>query len=134
MAEHEADAPAPAFLVKAPDANELRAREREMHLAQMREEARQREEAAARDGAREQPVRQEPAHTESAPVPSPAPQPARVNPRELLETAGLQMVETRPDRVPAAPPEPEAVPLGRPRRERPRSAAEEQLVQVETKP
>jgi ribonuclease E len=143
VAEHDADAAVPSFLAKAPDAKELRAREREMHLAQMREEeARQREEAAAREATREEPareeqaraepVRQEPAREE--PAPAPAPQAARVDPRELLETAGLQMVETRSDRVPAAPPEPDAVPLGRPRRERTRPAtAEEQLVQVETK-
>jgi len=44
------------------------------------------------------------------------------------------MVETRPDRIPAAPPAPEVVPLGRPRRERTRVAGEEEpLVQVETK-
>jgi len=51
----------------------------------------------------------------------------------MLESAGLQMVETRSDRAsPPAQPE-ESVPLGRPRRERPHTAGEEQLVQVETK-
>jgi hypothetical protein len=57
----------------------------------------------------------------------------RVDTREMLESAGLQMVETRSDRAsPPAQPE-ESVPLGRPRRERPHTAGEEQLVQVETK-
>jgi hypothetical protein len=51
----------------------------------------------------------------------------------MLESAGLQMVETRADRVPAAPVAEEPVQLGRPRRERPRQAADEQLVQIETK-
>jgi hypothetical protein len=47
------------------------------------------------------------------------------------------MVETRRDRVPAPLPEPEAVPLGRPRRERPAVAqsdsAAEELEQIETR-
>jgi hypothetical protein len=133
VAAHDANAPVPAFLAKAPDANELRAREREMHLAQMREEARQREEAAAREARREEPAREEPAGVEQPAAPAPQPAPVRVDAREILESAGLQMVETRPDRVPAAMPEPEAVPLGRPRRERPGPATEEPLVQVETK-
>jgi len=116
-----------------------------MHLAQMREEeARQREEAAARETAREEsvpretarvePVREEPAREASVRAEPVRQEPARVDPRELLETAGLQMVETRSDRVPAVPTEPQAAPLGRPRRERTRPAtAEEPLVQVETK-
>jgi hypothetical protein len=141
--EHEAGAAVPAFLAKAPDANELRAREREMHEAQMREEARQREEQARREAMQEAPaqrgaVQEAPAQREAvraepAPVPAQTPEPVRVDTREMLESAGLQMVETRPDRVPAAQPEAGGMPLGRPRRERPRPAAEEQLVQVETK-
>lgn len=51
----------------------------------------------------------------------------------MLESAGLQMVETRADKAPATPPAEEPMQLGRPRRERPRTAGEEQLVQVETK-
>jgi hypothetical protein len=61
------------------------------------------------------------------------PEAPRVDTREMLESAGLQMVETRADKVPSAPPVEEPVQLGRPRRERPRPAGEEQLVQVETK-
>ena len=72
-----------------------------------------------------QPVEQEPAAAQ--------PEAPRVDTREMLEGAGLQMVETRPDRVPAAPPAEEPAHLGRPRRERQRPAGEEQLVQVETK-
>jgi ribonuclease E len=135
----------PAYPTREPDERELRAREREMHEAQMREEARQREmeQQPAASVARpepEQPQRRaEPVDAEPTPRPQPQPQPqpqtARIDPREVLESAGLQMVETRPDRVPATPPEPESVVLGRPRRERPRSqeAANEPLVQVETK-
>jgi hypothetical protein len=113
----------PSYLAREPDEKELRAREREMHEAQMREEARQRE-------AQPQPERQTPERV----MPASQPAVARVDPREVLESAGLQMVETRPERVSAAPPEPEGVPLGRPRRERPRRVAEDEpLVQVETK-
>lgn len=124
MAEHDAEASVPSFLAKTPDANELRAREREMHLAAMREEeARQREES------RQEPVRQEPAGAE----PASAPAPVRVDPRVILESAGLEMVETKPGRLQPAAPEPEPVQLGRPRREKPRPAGEEPLEQVETK-
>lgn len=64
---------------------------------------------------------------------APQPDAPRVDTREMLESAGLQMVETRSDRVTPAPQPEESVPLGRPRRERPSTAGEEQLVQVETK-
>ena len=99
-----------------------------MHEAQMREEARLN--AAAEQ--REAQPRPQPAPERAMPPAAPAM--AKVDARAALESAGLQMVETRRDRVPAALPEPEAAPLGRPRRERPRSVAEEvPLVQVETK-
>jgi hypothetical protein len=109
----------------------------------MREEARQREQEQREAAAQSQPepetprLRPEPVRAEPAPRPQmqPQPRPQQVDPREALESSGLQMVETRPDRVPPAPPEPEVVPLGRPRRERSRPAAAEDapLVQVETK-
>jgi ribonuclease E len=133
----------PSYLAREPDERELRAREREMHEAQMREEARQREQEQREAAAQSQPepetprLRPEPVRAEPAPRPQmqPQPRPQQVDPREALESSGLQMVETRPDRVPPAPPEPEVVPLGRPRRERSRPAAAEDapLVQVETK-
>jgi len=111
-----------------------------MHLAQMREEARQREEAAAREAlreepAREEPVREEPVRMEAAPAPAPQPAPARLDPKEILESAGLQMVETNAAKVRQAAIEPEPVQLGRPRREKPlvQPAASEELVQVETR-
>ncbi len=133
VAEHDADASVPTFLVKAPDASELRAREREMHLAQMREEAeaRQREEAAASPAPREEPARQETVR----PEPEPAPAPMRVDPKVILESAGLQMVETNPAKARQPLPEPEPVQLGRQRREKPAAAvpAQDELVQVETR-
>lgn len=82
-----------------------------------------------------QPVAQRPAPAQSVqprPVATPAETP-RVDTREMLESAGLQMVETRADKAPVTPPAEEPVQLGRPRRERPRPAGEEPLVQVETK-
>lgn len=130
--------------------------------AQAREDAARQERAARGEApaqAREAPevVRTEPALAEQASaepkpavVPSPEPRPApaqaaqpraaasepqapRVDQRELLESAGLQMVETRADRVSTPVQAEEATPLGRPRRERSRAAAEEPLVQIETK-
>jgi len=106
-----------------------------MHLAQMREEAqqrdevRQREEAAARESVREEPV-----HTEPAAAPAPQPTPVRVDPREILESAGLQMVETNPSKARQPLPEAEPVPLGRPRREKPvAQTTSDELVQIETR-
>jgi ribonuclease E len=147
----------PTFLAKTPDVEELRKREREMHLAQMRAEAQAREDAARQEreahgeSARQERGADEAVNTEAPAAQQPMePRPAamqpveqepavarpeapRVGTREMLEGAGLQMVETRPDRVPAAPPAEEPAQLGRPRRERQRPAGEEQLVQVETK-
>ncbi len=66
------------------------------------------------------------------PAPRPAPEPVHAETRAMLDVAGLQMVETHRSDIPAVQPEETTVPLGRPRRERPR-AAEEPLQQVETK-
>jgi hypothetical protein len=58
----------------------------------------------------------------------------RVDPKELLSSAGLQMVETNSSKVRAAAPEPESVQLGRPRREKPVVQPQsDELVQVETR-
>jgi hypothetical protein len=76
---------------------------------------------------------------EYRPEPQPQREPARpeqprVDPKELLESAGLVMIET--DRAKAPPPQQPDEPqhLGRPRRERPKAAApeDEELVQIET--
>jgi hypothetical protein len=58
-------------------------------------------------------------------------EPPRVNPKEYLATAGLQMVETKPGAA-AVPPPVEDAKLGRPRRQRSEAPAEEPLVQIET--
>ncbi|TAK42291.1 MAG: ribonuclease E/G, partial [Betaproteobacteria bacterium] len=71
-----------------------------------------------------------------APAPEPRaavqPQSPAFDPREYIASTGLQLVETRRDAALATGPETEVVKLGRPRRERPRAAGDEALVQVET--
>jgi ribonuclease E len=58
----------------------------------------------------------------------------RVDPKEILSSAGLQMVETDSSKARQPLPEPEPVQLGRPRRERPvATPASDELVQVETR-
>ena len=59
----------------------------------------------------------------------------RIDPKEILSSSGLQMVETNSSKARQTVPEPEPVQLGRPRRERPAAPAiaETELVQVETR-
>jgi ribonuclease E len=67
------------------------------------------------------------------PAPKPAPVP-RVDADEALRDAGLVMIETDRKKAPEQPVAEEPPQLGRPRRERPRTQAqEEELKQVETK-
>lgn len=70
---------------------------------------------------------------ETAPERQQPPQP-RVDPKELLSSAGLVMIETDRSKVSVQPPrveEPQN--LGRPRRERPKPPPQDdQLVQIET--
>jgi ribonuclease E len=138
VGEHEADLSVPNYLAQAPDAEELRAREREMHLAQMREDQARLEEVAV---APEQPVaeRSDPVAERVEPVPAreavAAAAPVRVDPKVILESAGLQMVETNPDKTRPPLPDPETVRLGRPRRDKPveQQPASDELVQIETR-
>jgi hypothetical protein len=100
----------------------------------------------------EEPVRQEPVHErvepqrveaprEEAPryeaprAEAPRQEAPRVDPKEVLSSAGLQMVETDSSKARQPAPAPEPVQLGRPRREKPATppAASEDLVQVETR-
>ena len=59
----------------------------------------------------------------------------RIEPKKLLEEAGLVMIETDRSKAVSVPPAAEeSVPLGRPRRERPNvPPPDEELKQVETK-
>ena len=74
-----------------------------------------------------------------APVEQPAPAATarpiapQADPKELLSSSGLVMIETDPSRSKSYQLEEERVQLGRPRRERPKSSASEGLMQVETK-
>jgi len=91
-----------------------------------REEARE----AAREEAREVAPREE---VRAAP-PERRPEPPRIDPKEILESAGLVMIETdRSKAAPVAPVAEEPAQLGRPRRERAKPVEEEELKQVETK-
>jgi hypothetical protein len=135
VAELPTESAVPDYPSRQPDEKELRAREREMHEAQMREEARQREETAVREEPRQEPVRQEPVHAEPAPASASVPALVRVDPKVILERAGLQMVETNPTKARQPLPEPEPLQLGRPRRDKPveQQPASEELVQIETR-
>jgi hypothetical protein len=77
--------------------------------------------------ARTEPVRTEPVRHE--------PQPPKIDPKVLLESAGLVMIETDRSKAPAVSvPVEEPLHLGRPRRERPKpQAQDDELQQVETK-
>jgi hypothetical protein len=82
---------------------------------------------------------------EPAPRFEPAPQPAprapearveqpKLDPKVLLESAGLVMIETDRSKAPAQPQAEEPQHLGRPRRERPKpQAQDDELKQVETR-
>jgi hypothetical protein len=78
--------------------------------------------------------REEPAPRAAEPVRVEPPQP-RVDPKALLESAGLVMIETDRSKAPLqAPVQEEPQHLGRPRRERPKPAPQdEELQQVETR-
>ena len=124
--------PEQSGLPRTPAQEALRAAEREQFLAAERAE-RAAEEARAQAQATPAPV--EAPAPKAAPVAEAAPQLElpRVDPRQYLESAGLQMVETDSAKRAPLEPEPEPVRLGRPRRERPRAAEDAELVQVETR-
>jgi DNA polymerase-3 subunit gamma/tau len=78
----------------------------------------------------EEDVREQAPRLEVRPVEAP-----RVDPKEILSSSGLQMVETDSSKARQPVPESEPVQLGRPRREKPAQPAilETELVQVETR-
>ena len=93
------------------------------------------EEIVGEEAPRIETPRAEEPRTEAPRVEAPRVQVPRVDPKELLSSAGLQMVETDASKARPPLPEPEPVRLGRPRREKPAApeAAETELVQVETR-
>lgn len=82
---------------------------------------------------KQEPRREELRPSEPAPAPLPRREEPRINPKELLESAGLVMIETDRSKAPAQPQSEEPAQLGRPRRERPKPQQDEELKQVETK-
>jgi hypothetical protein len=60
------------------------------------------------------------------------PEPPRLDREQILSTAGLQLVETKAGAAPAPAPA-DDLRLGRPRRQRSETPAEEPLVQIETR-
>ena len=107
------------------------------------EQAQHREQAAVPVQAPPAPVAHEvreekPPVREERPAPrgeAPRAEAPRVDPKEILESAGLVMIETDRSKVPVqAPQAEEPQPLGRPRRERPKPPSQDaELVQIETR-
>ncbi|MGH8688401.1 MAG: ribonuclease E/G, partial [Burkholderiales bacterium] len=130
--------PSAIYGTHLPEARDLRQAEIEMHRAQMRAETEAQAAVASPAPSAEAiaplPVAEFRPAPEARRAEPEAPPAERVDTQTVLENAGLEMVETRSDRVPAPAPEPDTASLGRPRRERPSSGTQEDsLVQVETK-
>jgi hypothetical protein len=112
---------------------QLREEQRQEALRRERLEAQQQHEAVV-----ELPQPQEAAvemPTMPPPPPSPRVEEPRIDPKVLLESAGLVMIETDRSKAPTQPmPAEEPQHRGRPRRERPGPAPkDEELVQIETR-
>jgi len=76
-----------------------------------------------------------PREEQRAPRHEPRVEVPRIDPKPILESAGLVMIETDRSKAATVAPQPEEpVQLGRPRRERPKATTQEdELQQVETK-
>jgi hypothetical protein len=82
----------------------------------------------------EETVRAEAPREEAPRVEAPRYEAPKIDPKEILSTAGLEMVETDRSKAVQTAYEPEPVQLGRPRREKPAvEPASDELVQVETR-
>ena len=125
---HETETPARHESALAPQVEETIRAEAPREEAPREAEA-PRVEAPRAEAPRVEAPRQEAPRVEAAQQNVP-----RVDPKEILSTAGLQMVETNASKARQPEPEPEQVQLGRPRREKTASqAASDELVQVETR-
>ena len=92
------------------------------------------EEPVRAEAVREEAPRAEEPRYEAPRVETPRYESPRADPKEILSSAGLQMVETDSSKTRQPAPEPEPVQLGRPRREKQTAqAASDELVQVETR-
>ena len=102
----------------------------EPRYEQPRYEAAEREVEAPRQA--EAPRQVEAPRYEAPREEAPRRQEPKVDPKQLLESAGLVMIETDRAKAPPAPVTDEPQPLGRPRRERPKVQESDDLVQIET--
>ena len=118
VAEPQTQAQPPAFLRKEEPRTEAQLREDQRREALRREQSRSEETFAL----------------EKPPAPPvPRAEEPRVDPKALLESAGLVMIETDRSKAPVQPQAEEPQHLGRPRRERPKAQPQdEELVQIET--
>ena len=135
---------------QAPVAASIIEEQRRIHaLEAQREQERRAEETQTEEPRQQEPRNEEPRRAEQAheeprheaprrdeprfePAPARAQEPS-INPKELLESAGLVMIETDRSKAPVQAVEAEPVHLGRPRRERPKPQQDDELQQVETK-
>jgi hypothetical protein len=113
--------PAPSTVESAPGLQPESAMPR---AEQPRHEEPRHEEPRREEPRYEEPRRAEPRHEE-----------VRIDPKPILEDAGLVMVETDRSKAKVIPQADEPVNLGRPRRERPKPPPQEtdELVQIETR-
>jgi ribonuclease E len=120
-------------------AGSLAEQQRRIHELEMRAEQAQAEPPSAEATLPPPPppaAAQPQAPREERPAPPPAPrvEEPRIDPKELLESAGLVMIETDRAKVQVQPAAEEAQPVGRPRRERAKAAPQDdELVQIETR-
>jgi hypothetical protein len=132
----------PAFLVKeaspAPSPVETapasQAEPAMSHAEQPRHEEARHEEPRREEPRREEPRREEPRYEEPQRA-EPRHEEVRIDPKPILEDAGLVMVETDRSKAKVIAPIEEPVNLGRPRRDRPKPPQPEsdELVQIETR-
>ena len=119
-----------------PVAESIIEEQRRIHALEAQREQEHRSEAPRREEPPAFLVKQETPNEEfRRPEPTPAPrvEQPRIDPKELLDSAGLVMIETDRSKAPVQPQPEEPVHLGRPRRERPKPQEDDELKQVETK-
>jgi len=91
-----------------------------------------REEAPRQEERREEAPRHEAPREEAPREEAPRIAEQKIDPKALLESAGLVMIETDRGKAPSQPVSEEPQQLGRPRRERPKAQESDDLVQIET--
>jgi hypothetical protein len=89
-------------------------------------------EAPREDAPRHEAPREEAPRHEAPRQAAPRYETPKIDSKELLESAGLVMIETDRSKAPSEPAAEEPQHLGRPRRERPKKQEPDELVQIET--